>query len=356
MWVVQLGPFPPPYGGVQANLVAIREHLRRNGIVSGVINLTRHRKEPGDEVYYPETALQTALLLVKLPARILHLHIGGTVSARAAMLGLFCSWLPGRKAVLTFHSGGYPSSAEGRAARAGSFRGFVFRQFDRIIVVNSQLRDVFQRYGVPESRIRLILPHAVDFQEMSPVLPEPLRRFYDTHKPILLTVGLLEPEYDLASQIDVLETVLQRYPDAGLAIIGSGALEQELRERIDSKPYREHILLTGDMPHSGTLRAIQEAGVLLRTTLYDGDAVSVRESLFLGTPVIATENGMRPDGVRLIPLSDMPALAQAIIEQLSGNSRPAARAGESGRENLEAVLELYRELDTNDQGLDAQRC
>ena len=31
MRVVQLGPYPPPHGGVQTNLVAIREYLRRRG-------------------------------------------------------------------------------------------------------------------------------------------------------------------------------------------------------------------------------------------------------------------------------------------------------------------------------------
>ena len=46
---------------------------------------------------------------------------------------------------------------------------------------------------------------------------------------LLLTVGLLEPEYDLPLQIDVLGQVRERYPEAGLIIAGSGSLEQLLR-------------------------------------------------------------------------------------------------------------------------------
>ena len=45
------------------------------------------------------------------------------------------------------------------------------------------------------------------------------------------------------------------------------------------------------------MQATARADVTLCTTLYDGDAVSVREGLDLGTPVIATENGMHPVGV-----------------------------------------------------------
>src|SRR5207253_5339724 len=73
----------------------------------------------------------------------------------------------------------------------------------------------------------------------------------------------------------------------------SSDLESELRTRIAAKPYRGHILLYGDLPHAVTLRAILKCDVLLRTTLYDGDSVSVREALYIGTPVIATDNGMR---------------------------------------------------------------
>ena len=117
-------------------------------------------------------------------------------------------------------------------------------------------------------------------------------------------MGLLEPEYDLPLQIDAMAEVLARHPNAGLAIVGSGSREESLRERIDAKPYRDRILLCGDVAHEATLRAIAASDVVLRTTLYDGDSVSVREALAFGKPVIATDNGMRPAGVRLMPARD----------------------------------------------------
>src|SRR5664279_4024992 len=107
MRVIQLGPFPPPYGGVQANIVAIREHLKRLGVANGVINLTRHRQVTGGGIFYPRSAAETAGLLFKLPSRILHLHIGGIAPFRVAALALTCTLVPGRKTVLSFHSGGY---------------------------------------------------------------------------------------------------------------------------------------------------------------------------------------------------------------------------------------------------------
>lgn len=338
-----MGPYPPPHGGVQTNLVAIRQFLLSRGIPCAVINLTRHRREDEDEVYYPKNALQVLRLLARLRYDIIHLHIGGDLAPRLLALGLACCLMPRSKAVLTFHSGGYPHSEDGKSARPWTFRGFVIRRFDRVIGVNNELERLFNRFGVSENRIRLIYPHAISFRSFETSLPDHLARFFQIHKPVMATVGLLEREYDLSLQIDALGHIRERFPDAGLVIIGSGSLESEVRARIQSKPYAEHILLCGDVPHSGALRAIAESDLFLRTTLYDGDSISVREALHIGTPVIATDNGMRPDGVHLIPCSDPDALRRT-IEKVLTHRAPKQFGGDTGELNIEKVFELYQEM------------
>jgi len=121
---------------VQTNLVAIRRYLLERGVPCRVINLTRYRQPDHDGVYFPGSAPGVLGLLARLPASIVHLHIGSAITGRLLLLGLVCALLPGRRAVLTLHSGGYPTSPEGRSARPRSWRGFVFRRFDRIIAVN----------------------------------------------------------------------------------------------------------------------------------------------------------------------------------------------------------------------------
>jgi len=116
-----------------------------------------------------------------------------------------------------------------------------------------------------------------------------------------------------------------------------------LRERVASKAYRDRILLCGDVPHEGTLQAIARASVILRTTWYDGDSVSVREALAFGAPVIATDNGMRPAGVRLIPAREPAKLLEAIEAELAaGGVVPRPVLGSD--ENLEAVARFFCEL------------
>ena len=342
MTVVQLGPYPPPHGGVQTNLVAIRDQLRQEGMRALVINLTRHRKPSGDGVYYPKTAVGLVWLLLRLRYDIVHLHLGGSLPPRLVALALACTLVPGAKSVLTFHSGGYPSSPEGRTARPATLRGFVFRRFDCIIAVNPAIRDMFLKFAVPVERVRLIYPHP-EVTRTGELTPE-LERFYGLHDPVLVTVGLLEPEYSLPWQIQILGLVRKQFPDAGLAIIGAGALETELRARIAEVAWRDHILLCGDVPHAVTLRAIAESVMLLRTTSFDGDSVAVREALALGVPVIATDNGMRPPGVKLVPLGDDEAICSMVAHCLR---QPAGAPGSTGagtNANVRDVLDQYRRL------------
>jgi glycosyltransferase involved in cell wall biosynthesis len=344
MRVLLLGPYPPPHGGVQTNLVAIRAFLLKHGVPCAVINITRHRKPDAEEVYYPKNAIQLLGLFARLPYDVLHLHIGGMLTNRLLALSLACTLRPGTKSVMTFHSGGFSSTPEGQALGPASFAGFVLRRFDGVIGVNEEIVSFLHKLGVRPQRVRCFSPYAfVPKDASADLLPRHLGSFLETHDPVLLSVGLLEPEYDLPLQIETLPLVREKFPDAGLLLIGSGSLEASLRAKIDASPHAQHILLAGDVPHAATMEAVSRSRLMLRTTLYDGDALSVREALQLGTPVIATDNGMRPAGVRLIPKSDSQALLRAIGEALQHPAEHKERDGYD-ESNLQAVFDFYRDL------------
>jgi glycogen(starch) synthase len=343
MRVLQLGPYSPPHGGIQANVVALRRYLREQGVQCLVIDLNRLRRTDGTGVFGPRNALHLLWLLCRLPADVVHLHIGGDLTTRLLGLSLICGWLPGRKSVLTFHSGGYPSSSQGQRANRNTLRGWILRQFDRVIAVNQELVDLFGRYGLPPDHIRLIQPHSLPAEPPVLELPEPLRSFCAAHGPVILSVGLLEAEYDLPLQIDLLGLLRATYPAAGLILIGSGSLQAEIADRINEKPYRQHILLCGDVERSVTLRMIADCNLFLRTTRFDGDSISVREALHFGVPVVASDSASRPEGTYLFRAGDLLSLRGVAEEVLREKARRAPQRT-AREENLEAVAELYREL------------
>lgn len=344
MRVLQLGPYPPPHGGIQTHLVALREFLLQRQIPCPVINLTRYRRAEVDDVYYPRSAFQVLWLLLTLRYDVAHLHIGGNIHPRLFALCLACCLIPRTRVVLTLHSGGYPSSPKGRTAHSLTLRGFILRLLDGLIAVNPEIVQLFHRFGVRPDRIRLISPYALPRHSPHDSLPLPMQTFLRRHNPVLTTVGGLEPEYDLPIQIEVLGRIRAGHPKAGLLIVGSGSLERQLLTRVGSQPYADHILVCGAVPHRSALCAIAQSDMFLRTTQYDGDSIAVREALHLGVPVIATDNGMRPEGVELIPASDLEALEKAIEMRLAQPRRRQKQDSEADAHNLTAVLHFYEQI------------
>ena len=260
MRVVQLGPYPPPHGGVQTNLVAIRDYLRSHGHACDAVNLTRFRREDADGVYYPQGAAALMRLLWRLPADILHLHFGGDLTPRLLGLALFCTLLPGRKTVLTFHSGGYPGSPAGQTAAPATLRGFVLRRLDGLIGVNPEIAALFAKFGVRQRAH----PHhpAVCRAAAGPLAAAarapgrvPRRAQSGAADRWPAGAGIRSADADRCAWPEFCGS----YPRAGLLIAGAGSLEESLRAQIAAQPYRDHVLLYGDMPHARD--AARHAGV-----------------------------------------------------------------------------------------------
>jgi glycosyltransferase involved in cell wall biosynthesis len=348
MKILQLGPYPPPHGGVQTHVVALVDFLREQRIHCDVVNLTRFRRRSENGIYYPSNSFSVGWHLVSHRYDVIHLHIGGRIWPQQLGLMLACSVLPNTKCVFTFHSGGYPSSPEGRSAHARTLRAFVLRRLDRLIAVNEEIAQFFRALGVEAQRIDVISPYlgfGATALRHSP-LPAEVSNFFDTHNPVLISVGGLEPEYDIGLQMKALGIVRTRHRGCGLLIVGSGSLDDVTRKERSLLPYAEHILLCGDLAHGATLHAVQRSDAMLRTTWYDGDAISVREALHFGVPVIATDNGMRPHGVHLISPRSLDELVRAVEEILTGSPAPTAILPSESNRNLEEVLRVYRQLVT----------
>ena len=343
MRILLIGPYSPPRGGVQAHVAALHQFLLARGISCEVIDLSPGRKTDGTGVHGPRNALDLARLLLTLRYDISHLHVGGNLTRRDAALALLCATMPRCRSVLTFHSGGYPSSAEGRAATPASLRGFAIRRLDRVVAVNEDIAAWFRQVGATVDQVRLIHPYALPAAPPTIEHPEPLRSFLARHQPILISVGGLEPEYDLPLQIEALGHVRDEFPQAGLILVGAGSLEADLRSHAAEQTYGEHILLCGDVERSVALRVIADSDVMLRTTLYDGDSIAVREALHFGVPVVATNRAPRPEGVRVVPAQDLARLTEATAECLRNGSRhpPSDKLRE---ENFDIILALYEEL------------
>lgn len=342
--VLQLGPVPPPEGGISRNMLAIREELLASGHRCSIIATSKSTVESNEpDVHHPRSKTALIGLLRNLDYDVLHLHIGGEVTKRVLALAFACTFFGGKRTVLTLHSGGYSTTDDAKNAKPSSLAGRIFRRFTRIVAVNEDLADVFRRFGVPEEKLSIVLPYSLKAPDENINVPAALDSFCKTHSPLLLAVGGLEKDYDPLMQIAAMRDIVRDLPNAGLMIVGGGSMQSEVESAVKNSGCADNICLAENIDHAVTLHLMRDADIVLRTTLFDGDAISVREALFLGTPVIATDNGMRPDGVELIGVGDKAALIER-VKEIAGRERPEKTAGPADTSNITKILSIYNDL------------
>ena len=331
-------------------MMGLRDHLRQNGVRVSVINVTRHRQPAHDDLFFPDSAVDVLKTVHWLRPDVVHVHFGGSLFARQAALFILLSLRFGSANVFTFHSGGFPSSHEGLAAKPMSLRGLALRRLDAVIAVNQQLESTFERYGVKRHKLHLIEPSGaiVDRQAIAnEPLPDELEAFASRHSPLLISVAQLEPEYGLDVQLDAFPAIRAQYPNAGLMLLGGGSLLGAITEQIQKNAHRHAVMLCGNVPRPKTLALLARASLLLRTTHYDGDALSIREALALGTRVLATDNGMRPAGVSLLSTLSASALAAAVPKALETEPVPVPPARNPMHDCAGGLRERFGELSSD---------
>ena len=87
------------------------------------------------------------------------------------------------------------------------------------------------------------------------------------------------------------------------------------------------------------VKLIKYSDLVLRPTCTDGDALTVREALFLGKPVIASDIVSRPEGTILFKNRDYESMAGKVIEVLD-----TPRSTAPPVETLTNYKEYYRNL------------
>jgi glycosyltransferase involved in cell wall biosynthesis len=173
----------------------------------------------------------------------------------------------------------------------------------------------------------------------------------DPNTRLVVTASRLAPQKALPVMFEALAAV----PDARLAVLGEGPLEEEYRASAARlAPGRVQFLGFRD----SVLDYIRAADAFCLSSVWEGVPLAAQEAILVGTPVVATEVGGMPelieDGVsgRLVSKGDVQALSAALEEVLAGGERieayiERARADLLERFSTEKMIErlarAYRE-------------
>jgi glycosyltransferase involved in cell wall biosynthesis len=304
--ILQIGNYPPPMCGWAIQLKLVTEELRRRGHICEVLKINEGRQVKSPDYLDVQSGADylKKIWSYSLRGYRLNVHVNG-MSRKGywlAMAAALTGRLVNRPALITFHGGlsqdYFPRHDHSLAHEA--FRA-LFRVAGEIACDSEPIRDAIVKYGIRPEKVRSIATFSPQYLQFSRVpLPEQIETFLNSHSQVFLSYVSFRPEY----RLDVLREGMKRYreqdPGAGFIWLGFPGKEISAAEDFVSgwlPDERASLLLLGNLTHDQFLTLLSQCFVYLRTPACDGVAASVLESLALGVPVVASENGRRPTGV-----------------------------------------------------------
>lgn len=304
--ILQIGNYPPPACGWAVQTKLLTEEIRRRGHVCEVLNINESRKIKSPDYVDVQNGLDYLWKLFRYAFRGYRFQMNVNGQSKPgyllALFALMIGRLIGRPATLSWR-GGLQQKYFPREDSA-SIR-WVYRQLFRLAASISCDSDPVKRgiegYGIRSDRIVAIPPFSKQNLSFSSVsLPENVETFLKQHDQVFFCYVSFRPEYELPTLRRAMARFRRDYPKAGFVWLGFPSKEMPAVEQYVgewSADEREGLLLLGNLPHDEFLSLLRCCTAYLRTPMCDGVAASILESLALGIPVVASDNGARPDGV-----------------------------------------------------------
>jgi len=141
--------------------------------------------------------------------------------------------------------------------------------------------------------------------------------------------------------VDIYRELHQRRPDSVLWIVGSGALRDELEQRIASYGLTDSVKLWGD--RSDVADIMQAADAFVFPSLYEGLGIVAVEAQTAGLPVYTStevpEEARVTDLIEFIPLSQSAAAwAEQILKGMAGQPARRDHAAEVAAHGYDAAM------------------
>ncbi len=344
--ILEVASYPPPRSGWSVRVEFLKKGIEQAGHQCVVLNVGPSRTIPSTEY---DSVLSGADLVKKLfrysaQGFVVHAHTNGD-SLKGALLALTAEIVNlalGRRCYLTFHAGAiqryFPRN---RSPWLVPLYWLLFTIPRRVICNSQAVKERICGYGVPAKKVVAIPAFSRQYLDFTPAAPPPeLEAFFARFSFVVFTYMRMRPLFFPLTMIDGMARVMARHENVGLVLCGGlshmeEGLWKEVEGRIHAHGIRDRICLLDDLGREVFLTALQRSSLYLRTPVTDGVASSVLESMALGVPVVASENGTRPPGVRTYPPEDAERLA-VVVGEVVANRQDAV--GSMGRVVIEDTL------------------
>ena len=126
--------------------------------------------------------------------------------------------------------------------------------------------------------------------------------------------------------IEAMKKVKEKVDNVQLRIYGEGSLQAELEQQIDQMGLSASVFLMGKTDNVPDV--LSNAEVFVLSSDFEGMPNALMEAIAMGLPCISTDCScggpkmlLREDNGILVPVGNTDAMANAIIEMLTGNNK-----------------------------------
>src|SRR3990172_2907370 len=207
---------------------------------------------------------------------------------------------------------------------------------DKVIVNNEDERKRFPKHTKHGHTI--VLLGAVPFDDIQKFLTtnyQPLA----TKKYDAVFQGRFHPQKGVVELIDIWKKVVEKKPDAKLAMIGDGPLMMEVKKRITMNKLIKNVSLFGyvfDGPDKYKIFA--ESRVVVHPAFYDSGGMAAAEAMAFGLPAVGfnlkSYESYYPKGMIKVKTGDLKAFAKTILRLLQ-KDKLRQKIGSEAREMIE---------------------
>ncbi|MBN1503841.1 MAG: glycosyltransferase [Candidatus Eisenbacteria bacterium] len=348
MKVTLVGHYPPPYGGVASLMRQMESALTLRGAKVTVFNLGAGRPRAANVLNFDtrnraRQFLQLARAFAVSDSDLVHYL---SASYRSFWLGAVCvvlARLTGRKVVLSVVGGAFKDFVGSLGPLKRRVASACLGLCHAVVACNSEIEEALEAL-IPSKEVHRMENYFPVLAQEKADVPEAVRDFLNAHSPAVCTTGAASAEYGLTDAVEALGLLRREHTRAGMLVAltryGGAAYEADLADKIRSLGLGEHVLIQKDLPDF--VSVMKGSDAFLRSTLVDGDSISVREALFLGVPAVVSDTPFRPEGVIQFRKGDPRDMAEKLGLALSaGRGDRVAKAAEEGEQNLDKLLRIY---------------
>lgn len=228
------------------------------------------------------------------------------------------------------------------------------RRARKLIAISDSVRLFLEAAGHDPAKLTTI-HYGLDELPAEPSVPTPEQAGIPAGAPLAVAVGRLIEQKDHATLLRAFAEVHATVPEARLAILGSGPLEQETRALVAQLGLDGVISLPGRTAIGNWL---ERADVFVHTSRWEGFGIVLLEAMLASLPIVATSVSAVPEVVAdgetgvLVAEGDAAGVAAGLRELLEDPER-ARRLGAAGfdrartefsvRRMTEQTIDVYRQ-------------